>query len=253
MERPSRAQYTKCSKKNPLTCRLHAGQYRKFQKAMTAFQTSERNSEEQALIARIQEDIKTNFKLKKLPDGTYEASVYRVGVPNPPSERKVEAESYTQADKLIPEGRQGRNTAVFATPVLGTVGRWAGDLNPSVDQQVRELRVNPDEVYVYSVHAWERTHYYGEFTERDAQKIKEYWATGVTLSQWIREANKGHILDPGEWEILVPEKSIRKVSFPTIPKIISTQYLDWRNDELEKWLKRNRKEMKLVEQQSAVA
>lgn len=247
MERPTRAQYTKCSKKNPLTCRLHAGQYKKFQTAMSSFKNQEKEDKNQKLIAKIQNDIKTNFKLKKLPDGSYEASVYRVGVPSPPKERKVENDAYRYADQYAPEGRWGRTEAVFATPVFGTVGRWSNSLNQIEDQQVRELRVNPDEVYVYSIRAWERTWYSGEYTERDIQKAKEYWSTGVTLSQWIREANKGHILDPEEWEVLIPEENIRKVSFPSIPKIIEAQYSEYTSD-LERWLKQNRKDLRYSQQ-----
>lgn len=249
MERPDRAQYTKCSKKNPATCRLHKGQYAKFTKAMVAYRDSEQVAKEKVLVEKLQNDIKTNFKLKKLSDGTYEASVYRVGVPSPPVERGVEKEVYLTADKYVPAGRQGRTSAVFATPVMGVVGRWASQWNRIEDQQVRELRVNPDEVYVYSIRAWEKASSGFDYNPDNEALYRTYWNSGVTLSQWIRAADKGQILDPAEWELLIPEKSICKVSTPSIPKVLESQFVNtFRLDELKEFLTQNRKDVKILKE-----
>lgn len=133
-------------------------------------------------------------------------SVYRAGVPQAPSARTIEKESYLTADSHAPEGRQGRMSAVFASPTMHGVTAWVRGTSSVVsDWGVREIRVNPDEVYVYSVRAWEKAS--REEANRDSSK--KYWATGITLTEWNEKLRSDPQLDPQEWELLIGESQFK--------------------------------------------
>ncbi len=240
-----RSDYVKCSKKNPATCRLHRKQYEVFQTALQAVKTAEKREKEAKAHAWLMQDLQS-MKLKETPEGLI-ASVYRCGVDAPPEKRGIEKEAYEKADSFAPEGRQGRNTAVFATPTLGTVGRWVrgNSWNKNIlDVQVRELRVNADQVYVYDIHAWEKTWYTGEYTERDIASAKNYWNTGITLREWVEKAKKGEIQDPENWEILLPKQGIQKTNILPPASVVKGQ--EEESEEIERILRNNRKELRIL-------
>lgn len=124
------------------------------------------------------------------------AKVYRSGTVEAPATRGVEADSYTSADEVKPAGRQGRTDGIFASPNLAGVARWT-HANSSIvrcaDPFVREITVDPDNVYVYSVLAWEKCSW-------GTGSYETYWETGMTLTQWMAASE---FLDPTNWEILL--------------------------------------------------
>lgn len=124
------------------------------------------------------------------------AKVYRSGSVETPANRGVEADSYTAADAVKPVGRQGRTDGIFAAPNLAGVARWA-HANTSLvrcsDPFVREITVDPDTVYVYSVLAWEKASW-------GTAGYEAYWATGMTLTEWNAASE---LLDPTNWELLL--------------------------------------------------
>jgi hypothetical protein len=124
------------------------------------------------------------------------AKVYRSGTVEAPITRGVEADSYAAADAVRPAGRQGRTDGIFASPNLKGVTRWA-NANSSIarraDPFVREITVDPDTVYVYSVLAWEKASW-------GTGSYESYWETGMTLTEW---AKAGEFLDPTNWELLL--------------------------------------------------
>lgn len=129
--------------------------------------------------------------------------VYRSGNVAAPATRGVEAHSYLAADTVKPAGRQGRTDAIFAAPNLDGVLRWvrSGAFMDYLDPFARELTVDPDTVHVYSFEAWE------EASSWDSN-YEKYWATGVTLTEWLANADS---YDPREWELLLAATDIVSV------------------------------------------
>lgn len=134
------------------------------------------------------------------------AKVYRSGTVEAPTTRGVEADSYMDADKVKPAGRQGRTDGIFASPNLAGVARWTyskSSIARCADPFVRELTVNPDEVYVYSIPAWEKASWNWK-----PGGYKAYWATGITLTEWMQNEEK---YDATEWELLLSPEDIQAV------------------------------------------
>lgn len=135
-----------------------------------------------------------------------QAKVYRSGIIAAPAVRGVEAISFAAADAVRPNGRQGRMDGIFASPNLKGVVRWA-HLNSGIanyeDPFVREITVDPDAVYVYSVHAWERMRWTVGMYER-------YWATGITLTEYLT-TDIWRKRNPADWEILLGTNDIQSV------------------------------------------
>lgn len=135
------------------------------------------------------------------------AKVYRSGVISAPKSRGVESTSYLEADSVRPTDRQGRTDGIFASPTVDGVIRWVrANSDPAMgieDPFVRELKVDADSVYVYSINAWEASGITG---------FEKYWSTGVALAEWLANADT---YNHTEWELLLaPEdvKSVRPVS-----------------------------------------
>lgn len=132
------------------------------------------------------------------------AKVYRSGIVEAPATHGVEALSYSLADAIRPEGRQGRTGAIFASPNLKGVARWTYSktgIAKCSDPFVREITVDPEKVYVYSISAWEK----GSWRSGD---YAEYWATGMTLAEWL--ANEENY-DPTDWELLLSPDDVQTV------------------------------------------
>lgn len=194
----------KCRKANPLTCRLHG---RKVQER-SAFQRELRyRQEELAFKTKTDPDFAASWKPKTSPDGVTTVSVYRSGVVEAPAQRGVEAASYMNADALKPEGRQGRTTGIFAAPTIGGVCRWVrGNYNTKIeDVKVRELTVDVDKVYVYSIPAWEKA---SSWENEDS--YREYWNSGITLREYMKKAvNEPKKYNPQEWELLLSPEDVK--------------------------------------------
>ena len=100
---------------------------------------------------------------------------------------------------MRPTGRQGRTDGFFASPTLYGACRWllGNELTRIPDIRLRELWVNPDHVYVYSVQAWETASWSRE------ENYHSYWETGMTLTQWREQE-----LNPREWELVLGEEDV---------------------------------------------
>lgn len=132
------------------------------------------------------------------------AKVYRSGTVEAPTTRGVEADSYSAADAVKPAGRQGRTTGIFASPNLQGVARWAyanSSLVRNPDPFVREITVDADTVYVYSIPAWEKASW-------GTGGYENFWKTGITLTEWLANQDSH---DPTEWELLLSESDIHSV------------------------------------------
>lgn len=195
-----------CSKKNPALCRLHGKQYTAARNLLQQVREQEKRN---ALNAIAAPDFDSSWKIKKEADGTSTVSVYRSGVPHPPAQRGVEAQSYLDADKYKPEGRPSRTAAVFASPTLGGVCRWVkGNWDTNIaDVKVRELRVDIDKTYVYNIAAWEKAS--GWETK---EYYEDFWDTGITLREYMQKAKQDpEKYKPTEWELMLDESQIRSV------------------------------------------
>lgn len=180
-------------------------------------------------------NLKVNAKT-----GEKTISVFRAGVPTPPVERGVEKESYATADSFAPVGRQSRMDAVFASPTMHGVTAWVrGTSHVVQDWGVRELRVNPDEVYVYSVHAWERCSSRGSSQEDSAK----YWESGSTLTQWMERLKTDPNLDPKEWELLLGVEDLKAVK-PVGAERAARSSDSYHNGEIDPYVFRLLKELK---------
>jgi hypothetical protein len=239
-----RSSTTKCSKRKGEYCRLHntepkgfvESDRRKFiMQGVIAFkqaerenkkhkcapeaeiyrsEIAEREAKENAAIKAKHDwrvaDMEKHMNLKVHPTtGEKRVSVFRAGVPNAPEKRGVETDPYLKADAVAPAGRQTRTTGIFASPTMHGVSKWVVGVSHVVnDWKVREIRVDPDKVYVYSVHAWERCS--DDWMTTDEHR-KAYWDTGITLTQWQDKLRKDPELDPAEWELLLSPDDMKAV------------------------------------------
>lgn len=219
------------------------------QEAERARVEAEKNREKHdSMLKDMDKNMKQSIDYKTF---TVSVSIFRSGPPAAPLKRGVENESYVYADKFAPEGRQGRMSGVFASPTMMGVTRWfrGNEGVNSPDYQVRELRVDPDTTYVYSVHEWERASaamdmYSGsnpESVQRRETAMKKYWRSGVTLTEWYKRAGSSY-MDPGEWELLLSADDIKTVKPVSGKRLIeSATAVGW-GDTVERIVKRDEKE-----------
>lgn len=198
-----------CRAENPLTCRTHGQTAQAKQQLFREALSSLERTREEEHHQRVLQDMEASLNMKQQKDGSWTATVYRVGVPTPPVERGVEAASYLNTDRHLPEGRQGRTDGVFASPTLGSAARWVKGISGGtkvLDVRVRRLTVNPDTTYIYPLRAWERlsNSYFDQWTPRHEEQAKEYWKTGITLTEWVNRVKAGEHMDPHDWEMLLP-------------------------------------------------
>lgn len=152
------------------------------------------------------------------------AKVYRSGPVSAPVTRGVETDSYCEADTVRPAGRQGRTTGIFASPTLAGVVRWThanASLMKHPDPFVREITVDPESVYVYSIKAWEKCSW------TQGSSYEEYWKSGVTLKEWFENADE---YNADEWELLLSSEDVlstRNVSDSRVLKSTLDEYLNY--------------------------
>lgn len=132
--------------------------------------------------------------------------VYRSGIVEAPKSRRLEAEIFARSDEARPADRQGRTDAIFASPSLKGVARWvhASFSQWTQDPFVREITVESDSVYVYSVPAWEKVCWYNASHE-------SYWKTGITLTEYLELCRMMDYFNPAEWEILLSPADVLSV------------------------------------------
>jgi hypothetical protein len=132
-------------------------------------------------------------------------NVYRSGVVAPPLYRGPEARLFRLADEARPSGRQDRTDAIFASPSLAGVAPWF-HFNAEMqnrDPFVREITVDSDSVFVYSVSAWDATC-------RDNTSYESYWESGITLTEY-QTADDSNLRNPSEWELLLGTSDVQAI------------------------------------------
>ncbi len=146
------------------------------------------------------------------PKATKKAKVYRIG-PLKPQEKHFDDLStlLKTFEETTPEGRPGRHNGLFASPDLESHGRWVlgiGGMGGNHDLTSHELTVNPDEVYVYPIELYEIASSHQSWGRMDKFKeaAKEYWDSGLTLTEWKRWAAEAKP-NPGTWEIIIPAEA----------------------------------------------
>ena len=157
--------------------------------------------------------------------------VYRSGVVQAPTKRGVESQAYLNVDLVKPAQAVGRTEAIFASPSLAGVARWVrgNGLINNPDIKVRELTVDPSQVRIYSVHAWERV----DVVRADAGGAQAYWDSGMTLEEWLPLG-----LDPREWELLLTPEDINGVRPVSARRVADAEVDDYNRAEILKLLKR---------------
>lgn len=244
----------KCRKQNPTTCRLHGKGARERYELMLAVRAEIRDKREKAMQAefntKAQQDFQNSWKLRTESDGTTSVSVYRSGVPSAPVERGVEKPYYERCDSYIPDDRQGRMTGVFCAPTLGGAARWVrgNSLANIRDIEVREIRIDIDNTYIYLVHDWERA------SSMDTPEMyKKYWNNGMTMREYMELSQKEpHKYDPREFELLVPEDSIISVKPVKSQRVIENAYDSLSVDDLTEIFKTLEKEKRILRKYATV-
>lgn len=172
------------------------------------------------------------------------AKVYRSGAPVAPLERGCERASYEAADALRPAGRQGRMDAIFASPTLAGVTRWvrANAMCNIGDVLVRELTVDPDAVYVYSIAAWEQA----SWAMAGREDYAAYWASGMTLTEWLAGD-----YDAAEWELLLGPADLLSVRPVSDKRVVAAVENSYRVEETKRALQTARARSRWAAQRAA--
>lgn len=231
----------KCHKKDPSTCRIHGNKYTNQQKMVAQFLRQKEREAAKAKKLRefslkIEADLTKNLNLKTHPDGSTTCSVYRSGIISAPEERGVEKESYLKTDEYAPEGRQGRTTAIFASPTVGGVNRWvAGNSFVRIpDIKVRELTIDIDKTYVYSIDAWEIASSRMDRVKNPEDYHNAYWQTGITMREWLDKVKENpEEYDPRNWELLIPKESVKKIKPVSGQRVAAYNYSEYESDKKE--------------------
>ena len=216
----------KCSKPNPADCRLHRRRFlatrTKINKVAALEADRIEHLRDQVRMQMVNADLDANLKPRTDKNGHTTVSVFRAGPVVEAPKRKGEYVSfYEQADALAPAGRHGRMRAVFASPSIGGVNRWVeGVASVGQDPKVHELRVDPDKAYLYSIDAWERASWTLDKTQTE-QLMKNYWASGMTMNDWVNRVRAGEILDPEKYELLLPFEDVASVKTVSTERVIN--------------------------------
>lgn len=226
----------KCTKKDPTTCRIHGKQIKeRIRLENQAIEQLKNNSYKEKAV----KDFAASWNVKEEKDGTTSVSVYRSGVVEAPAERGVEAPSYVACDSFMPTGRQGRTSGIFASPTLGGVGRWVyanSGMSSILDYRPREIRVDIDKTWVYSIRAWEVAS-----SKETEEEYKNFWATGITMRKYMElSQQEPHKYKAEDWELLIPADGVRSVKPVSAERVASVAYSDYRATDILEVLKKRR-------------
>lgn len=184
--------------------------------------------------------------LPPAPKKVKKDKVYRVGTLKAPDEYFKDLDGVLSAmDSVKPEGRQGRRGGIFASPDLSSHSRWVLGSKWNAHEGAldsHELTVDANSVYVYNVKKYEEASYaqnrYGEDREEFVNAAKEFWDSGMTLSDW-REWAKHNDTGSGDWEVIMPADSIMSSAKVSNKRIIENTP-DGRSSEMNSLLEHTR-------------
>lgn len=160
--------------------------------------------EARAAFERSQEE----FLIPRAARKSRPVKIFRIGALEPQAKAAFEELDSVLGfmDRHVPEGRMSRRGALFASPDLASHGRWVRGTDSG---ESHELTVDPDSVYIYPVKIYESASMSfanGEI-ERAEEEAREYWASGMTLTEW-NEWSSTTELERGTWEVLFPPSAI---------------------------------------------
>ena len=153
--------------------------------------------------------------------------VYRAGSMTPSPDAGAAYEVTAAADDIRHIGQRGKNLparlgGLFAAPTLPGVVRWVrGNHYTRYESRVREITVDADTTYVFNIRAWEHVR-----DEYDTDAILDFWATGITLTDWLDRA-EAEGLDGSEWEVIFSPAavlSVRNVSGARLLDAVTDDY-----------------------------
>lgn len=157
-----------------------------------------------AAFERSQEE----FLIPKAVRKSRPVKIFRIGSLEPQAKAAFEDLDSVLSfmDRHAPEGRMSRRGALFASPDLASHGRWVRGTDSG---DSHELTVDPDSVYIYPIGLYESASmsFANGETERAEEEAREYWESGMTLTEW-REWSSTTELERGTWEILLPSSAI---------------------------------------------
>ena len=176
--------------------------------------------------------------------------LFRVGpLSSPPASSGELAGFHAALDAVMPVGRVPREGALFCSPSLFGLSRWLRahfSLRPfAASGESLDLHeigiVDPRGIYAYSIPAWDRAGVSYLAPEERAERGRQYWASGIPISDWQREAISRR-LDAQEWEVLLSPAQVAFVR-PLAPErvLAAVPADDWRRAELVRQVARQRR------------
>lgn len=133
--------------------------------------------------------------------------VYRAGSMTPSPDAGAAYTATTAADAVRPGAHlPPRLGSLFAAPTLAGSIRWVrGNHMCRYETRLREITVDADTTYVFSVSAWEHASWSmrGNVQERAAA----FWNTAITLTDWLARTD-AEDLDGREWEVIFAPSAV---------------------------------------------
>lgn len=156
--------------------------------------------------------------------------VYRAGLMTPSTDAGGANASHavTAAADAVRMGTHlpSRMGSLFAAPTLEGSVRWVrGNHMCRFETRLREITLDADTTYVFSVDAWEHASWSMRGAPED--RARAYWDTAITLTDWLARAETEH-LDGTEWEVVFPADavlSVRNVSAARLLAATDTDHL----------------------------
>lgn len=162
--------------------------------------------------------------------GMNKQRVYRSGSMTPCPTAGAANAVTVAADALRPH-TTGRLGSLFAAPTLTGAARWVlGNDMCGYETRVREITIDADTTYVYSVDAWEHTH------QDRPDSLAAYWATGMTLTDWLARA-EAEELDGAQWEVLIDPAAVLGVRNVSAKRLLAAAP-QWRASDVQRVVRR---------------
>jgi hypothetical protein len=176
----------------------------------------ESEEQKQELHKRNLKDFEENLHWTEHEDGSVTCSVYRVGQCE--SFKKGDQTDYYDAiDACRPKRTPPRNGSLYAAPTLSSTARW---VESNGSRAVNEITVDPNKVKVFYIPAFEKSYASSESsvnrrgvtTPQDRELMENYWSTGLTLSEFVKNVREDPEFIPQDWEILLSKNDVHEVS-----------------------------------------
>lgn len=136
-------------------------------------------------------------------------TIYRTGNMVIPTSNDDLLTHWAEFDVRAPKGHTHRQDALYCAADIAGAHYWlnfAFNGGHQLCLKFNEITVESDDVMVYSVEDYNEVQsIYGEPTQGQLEQIDAYWASAMTLTQWMREVGED---EQGQWEILLPVSAV---------------------------------------------